>query len=213
MKLLKNWQWREEAIIYNYPSEVIHQPYPFYWYRATGLQIDLVKQVSKYCGIVQDSNEFIPNAKEIEAVEPVVPEKEIDLSVSQEWRSWITLGEVIEDPLPLENIFEYGNIKHIQYLTEDGKIKKVESYQNDKLLYTCNFEYKKIKGNSMWIEYTNSDGVKVIRQKEKTGDNMKQVDKYVVRWISAKPIDKDRIVNTKLNNLRSEIDNLYGKRK
>lgn len=212
MKLSKPWVWRENAIIYTHPSQVEHQPYPFYWYRATGLQIELIKQVSKYCGIVQDSNEYIVEAEIVQA-EPIEPEKEIELSVSQEWRSWTTLGEVIEDPLPLENVFQYGNIKHIQHLTEDGKIKKVESYQNDKLLYSCNFEYKKIKGNSMWIEYTNSYGVKVIREKEKTGDNMKQIDKYVVRWISAKPVDRDRVVNTKLLNLRSEIDKLYGKRK
>jgi uncharacterized protein YcfL len=59
MKLSKPWVWRENAVIYTHPSQVIHEPYPFYWYRATGLQIELVKQVSKFCGIVQDWNEYI----------------------------------------------------------------------------------------------------------------------------------------------------------
>ena len=96
MKLAKPWVWREEAIIYTHPSEVIHQPYPFYWYRATGLQIELIKQVSKFCGIVQDWNEYIPEPKEVAAEETPVLSVE-DMYIDR--RSWMTLGEVPYDPI------------------------------------------------------------------------------------------------------------------
>jgi hypothetical protein len=179
MKLSKPWVWREDAIIYNYPSEVIHQPYPFYWYRATGLQIDLVKQVSKYCGIVQDSNEFIPN--------PVVPVEAISTTedIYVDHRSWLTLGEVPQDPIDQISTFVWGTRKVQLSFTPDGKLFERREWSYDQPTYTAQFSYSKKKDRYFANHYKNSLGV-----------NCKKIDTGW-DWISGKPL----------------IEKKYGKRK
>jgi hypothetical protein len=175
MKLLKNWQWREDAIIYNYPSEVIHQPYPFYWYRATGLQIDLVKQVSKYCGIVQDSNEFIPTP--VVAVAEPIPTTE-DIYVDH--RSWLTLGEVPHDPIDQISTFVWGTRKVQLSFTPDGKLFERREWSYDQPTYTAQFSYSKKKDRYFANHYKNSEGVEC--KKIDTGWD----------WISGKPLIEKR---------------------
>jgi hypothetical protein len=171
MKLLKNWQWREDAIIYTRAWDVVHQPYPFYYYLVDGLKIDLVKQVSKYCGIVQDSNEFIPTQVAVVA-EPIPTTDDIYV----DHRSWLTLGEVPHDPIDQISTFVWGTRKVQLSFTPDGKLFERREWSYDQPTYTAQFSYSKKKDRYFANHYKNSEGVEC--KKIDTGWD----------WISGKPL-------------------------
>jgi hypothetical protein len=153
MKLLKNWQWREEAIIYNYPSEVIHQPYPFYYYLVDGLKIELRKQINKYCAVVQDHNEFIPNP--VVVAEPIPTTEDIYI----DHRSWLTLGEVPHDPIDQISTYVWGTRKVQLSFTPDGQLYERKEWSHDQITFKSLFEYSKKKDRYFARHYSNSDGV------------------------------------------------------
>ena len=173
MKLSKPWVWRENAVIYTHPSQVIHEPYPFYWYRATGLQIELIKQVSKFCGIVQDWNEYIkPEPIPLEAVEAPVLSIQ-DMYIDR--RSWLTLGEVPYDPIDQIENYTWGNKRVQLSFTPDGQLFERKEWVNDQIVYTAQFRYRKAMNYSA-CSYRNSLGVVVIK------------DSLGWRWDSGKPL-------------------------
>ena len=176
MKLLKPWVWRENAVIYNHPSEVIHQPYPFYWYRATGLQIELVKQVSKYCGIVQDWNEYIH--EQLPVVEPTAVSSVEDMYIDR--RSWLTLGEVPFDPIDQIETYSWGNRKVQLTFTPDGQLYERKEWANDQISFVSQYSYSKKKDRYFATYYKNSDGVECNK-----------IDKGW-NWISGKPLIEKR---------------------
>ena len=174
MKLLKPWVWREDAIIYNHPSEVIQQPYPFYWYRATGLQIELIKQVSKFCGIVQDSNEYI-----VEAVVEATPVLSVeDMYIDR--RSWLTLGEVPFDPIDQIETYTWGNRKVQLSFTGDGQLYERKEWDYDQVTFVAQYSYSKKKDRYFSNYYRNSDGVECNK-----------IDKGW-NWITGKPLIEKR---------------------
>jgi hypothetical protein len=179
MKLLKNWQWREEAIIYTRAWDVVHQPYPFYYYLVDGLKIELRKQVNKYCAIVQDENEFIPNPVVVSDTIPTTEDLYID------HRSWLTLGEVPNDPIDQISEFTWGNATTKMEFTGDGKLYSIRQYLDGKIIYVGQFNYNKKKDRYFVSGHQNSLGV-----------NCKKIDTGW-DWISGKPI----------------IEKKYGKRK
>ena len=170
MKLSKPWVWREDAVIYNHPSEVIQQPYPFYWYRTTGLQIELVKQVSKFCGIVQDSNEYI-----VEAVVEATPVLSVeDMYIDR--RSWLTLGEVPFDPIDQIENYTWGNRRVQLTFTPDGQLFERKEWDYDQVSFVAQYSYSKKKDRYFANYYRNSDGVECNK-----------IDKGW-NWIIGKPI-------------------------
>ena len=173
MKLSKPWVWRENAVIYTHPSQVIHEPYPFYWYRATGLQIELVKQVSKFCGIVQDWNEYVPEPIPVEAVEaPVLSVEEMYI----DRRSWMTLGDVPYDPIDQIENYTYGNRRVQLSFTPDGQLFERKEWVNDQISFIAQYNYSKKKDRYFANYYKNSDGVECNK-----------IDKGW-NWITGKPI-------------------------
>lgn len=171
MKLLKNWQWREEAIIYTRAWDVVHQPYPFYYYLVDGLKIELRKQINKYCAIVQDHNEFI--RPEPVALVEAIPTTE-DIYVDH--RSWLTLGEVPHDPIDQISTFVWGTRKVQLSFTPDGKLFERREWSYDQPTYTAQFSYSKKKDRYFANHYKNSEGVEC--KKIDTGWD----------WISGKPL-------------------------
>ena len=174
MKLLKPWVWREDAVIYTSAFDVVHQPYPFYWYRATGLQIELVKQVSKFCGIVQDSNEYI-----VEAVVETTPILSVeDMYIDR--RSWLTLGEVPFDPIDQIETYVWGNRKVQLSFTSDGQLYERKEWDYDQVTFIAQYSYSKKKDRYFANYYKNSDGVECNK-----------IDKGW-NWITGKPIIEKR---------------------
>jgi hypothetical protein len=173
MKLSKPWVWRENAIIYTHPSEVEHQPYPFYWYRVTGLQIELIKQIDKFCGVVQAVNEFIPTPKEVVVEDAPVLSVE-DMYVDR--RSWLTLGEVPFDPIDQIENYVWGNKRVQLSFTPDGQLFSRKEWINDQISSTAAFSYQKKKDRYFASCYVNSDGV-----------HCQKIDKGW-DWISGKPL-------------------------
>ena len=174
MKLLKPWVWREDAVIYTSAFDVVHQPYPFYWYRATGLQIELVKQVSKFCGIVQDSNEYI-----VEAVVEATPVLSVeDMYIDR--RSWLTLGEVPFDPIDQIETYTWGNRKVQLSFTPDGQLYERKEWDYDQVTFVAQYSYSKKKDRYFATYYKNSDGVECNK-----------IDKGW-NWISGKPLIEKR---------------------
>jgi hypothetical protein len=171
MKLLKNWQWREDAIIYTRAWDVVHQPYPFYYYLVDGLKIELRKQVSKYCAVVQDENEFIPNPVVVVA-EPIPTTEDIYI----DHRSWLTLGEVPHDPIDMNVEYTWGNTTTKMEFTGDGKLYSIRQYLDGKIIYVGQFNYNKKKDRYFVSGYQNSLGV-----------NCKKIDTGW-DWISGKPL-------------------------
>lgn len=176
MKLAKPWDWNENAIMYTHQSEVVHEPYPFYWYRVTGLKIELIKQIDKFCGVVQAENEFIPS-RPVEAIEV----KQVDniQSVDDMYidrRSWLTLGEVVADPIDQISVFHWGNKKVELCFTPDGQLFTCKEYISEKLSYWAAIDYSKKKDRYFATRYKNSNGVEC--NKIEKGWN----------WISGKPV-------------------------
>jgi len=172
MKLLKNWQWREDAIIYTRAWEVVHQPYPFYYYLVDGLKIELRKQVSKYCAVIQSENEFIPNPVVVSPVDPIPTTEDIYV----DHRSWLTLGEVPHDPIDQISEFTWGNATTKMEFTGDGKLYSIRQYLDGKIIYVGQFNYNKKKDRYFVSSYQNSLGV-----------NCKKIDTGW-DWISGKPL-------------------------
>jgi hypothetical protein len=170
MKLLKNWQWREEATIYTRAWDVVHQPYPFYYYLVDGLKIELRKQVSKYCAVVQDENEFIPNPVVVADTMPTTEDIYID------HRSWLTLGEVPHDPIDQISEFTWSNATTKMEFTGDGKLYSIRQYLDGKIIYVGQFNYNKKKDRYFVSGYQNSLGV-----------NCKKIDTGW-DWITGKPL-------------------------
>jgi hypothetical protein len=181
MKLAKPWDWNENAIIYTHPSEVVHEPYPFYWYRVTGLHIELIKQISKNCGIVQAENDFIPST-------PVSVETAPTMSVDDMYidrRSWLTLGEVVPDPIDQIAVFCWGDKKVELCFTPDGQLFTAKEWVSDNLTYWAAIDYSKKKDRYFATRYKNSDGVEC--NKIEKGWN----------WISGKPVIEKKYAKRK----------------
>ena len=171
MKLKKPWDWNNNAIMYNHPSEVVHEPYPFYWYRVTGLKIELIKQLNKFCGVIQAENEWIPDSEPVEEL----PVNSIeDMYIDR--RSWLTLGEVPYDPIDQISTYEYGNKKVQLSFTPDGQLFERKEWINDQLSYTSHFNYTKKKDRYFASHYKNSEGVE-CKKIAKGWD-----------WITGKPV-------------------------
>ena len=170
MKLAKPWDWNENAIMYTHPSEVVHEPYPFYWYRVTGLKIELIKQIDKFCGVVQAENEWIRD--EVVEVTPTLSVE--DMYIDR--RSWLTLGEVPFDPIDQISVFHWGDKKVELCFTPDGQLFSRKEWVNDQISSTAAFSYSKKKDRYFASCYVNSDGVHC--QKIEKGWN----------WISGKPV-------------------------
>jgi hypothetical protein len=170
MKLLKNWQWREDAIIYTRACDVVQQPYPFYYYLVDGLNIELRKQINKYCAVVQDHNEFIPNP--VVVAEPIPTTEDIYI----DHRSWLTLGEVPHDPIDQISTFVWGTRKVQLSFTPDGKLFERKEWSYDQPTYTAHFSYSKKKDRYFANHYKNSEGVEC-----------KKIDSGW-DWISGKPL-------------------------
>lgn len=170
MKLSKPWDWRPDAELYNNISDVVHTPYPFYWYWVQGDEIELVRQISKFCGIAQDSNSLISD-KPVE-VEPVYSTEDM----YQDRRSWIILGPVPYDPIDQISTFVWGNKKVQLSFAPDGQLYERKELINDQINYTSNFEYNKSKGRYFASYYKNSLGVEAS----------KITDHW--NWISGKPL-------------------------
>jgi hypothetical protein len=159
MKLLKNWQWREDAVIYTRAWDVVHQPYPFYYYLVDGLKIELRKQINKYCAVVQDHNEFIKPEpigiidNVVDSIVTPVEEMYIDR------RSWMTLGEVPFDPIDQISTFVWGTRKVQLSFTPDGQLYERKEWSYDQITFKSLFEYSKKKDRYFARHYSNSDGV------------------------------------------------------
>jgi hypothetical protein len=183
MKLAKPWHWNNNAIMYTHPSEVVHEPYPFYWYRVTGLHIEYIKQIDKYCGVVQAENDFIPTVVEVDPVETAPTLSVDDMYVDR--RSWLTLGEVVYDPIDQIENYVWGNRRVQLSFTPDGQLFERKEWTNDQISSWAHFNYVKKKDRYFAKQYKNIEGVEVV--KIETGWN----------WISGKPV----------------IEKKYGKRK
>jgi hypothetical protein len=173
MKLSKPWVWRENAVIYTHPSQVIHEPYPFYWYRATGLQIELVKQVSKFCGVIQDCNYYVTEQSNVTEVEAPVLSVE-DMYIDR--RSWMTLGDVPYDPINQIENYTWGNKRVQLSFTPDGQLFERKEWYYDQITFVAQYNYSKKKDRYFANYYKNSDGVECNK-----------IDKGW-NWITGKPI-------------------------
>ena len=110
--LRKPWQWRDCPIYYGSSLEWIKDKYefPFYWYRQIDKNIELVKQINRFCGVVQDWNEWVE----------VIPKPQNDIPEVRppdenylDRREWNTLGAYVKDPLPREVTIENGTTKKV----------------------------------------------------------------------------------------------------
>jgi hypothetical protein len=139
-----------------------------------GLKIELRKQINKYCAVVQDENEFIPN--------PVVPVYDIPTTedIYIDHRSWLTLGEVPHDPIDQISTFVWGTRKVQLSFTPDGKLFERREWLYDQPTYTAQFSYSKKKDRYFANHYKNSEGVEC--KKIDTGWD----------WISGKPLIEKR---------------------
>ena len=184
--LRKPWAWRDCAIYYGSSLEWIKDQYefPFYWYRQIDKNIELVKQISRFCGVVQDWNEWVE----------VIPKPEYkirDVGILEEnyldRREWNTLGAYVPDPLPRELVIEHGTTKKLYELTEDGRYKTITHFKDGKIVYQVNMEYKKFENHLYPVHYYSSEK----REVKRVGVNW--------QWISGRPY--------------TEKKQFYGKRK
>jgi hypothetical protein len=172
MKLVKEWIWKPEASIYEHSSQVVHYAYPFYWYRVYGNEIELVKQISKNVGIVQDWNSLVQDQPEV--VAPEVVSSIEDMYVDH--RSWLTLGEVSSDPIDQVAEFTWGDTTTKLEYTPDGQLYSVRHYVDGKIVYVGQYSYAKKKDRYFATRYQNSLGVECNK-----------IDKGW-NWISGKPV-------------------------
>jgi hypothetical protein len=168
MKLAKPWDWRPNTPFYNHPSEVVHERYPFYWYRVTGLQIELVKQISLYFGVVQAENFYVDDkpAVNLSSTE--------DMYIDQ--RSWLTLGEYTHDPIDPISVFNWGDKKVELCFTPDGQLFTAKEWVKDKLTYWAALDYSKKKDKYFVNRYRNMQGVEAVKSDG------------TWNWISGKPV-------------------------
>jgi predicted transcriptional regulator len=184
--LRKPWAWRDCPIYYGSSLEWIKDKYefPFYWYRQIDKNIELVKQISRFCGVVQDWNEWVE----------VIPKPENDIPEVRppdenylDRREWNTLGAYVKDPLPRQMTIEHGTTKKIYELTEDGRYKSITYFKDGKIVYQCNMEYKKFENHLYPVHYYSSEK----REVKRVGAHW--------QWISGRPY--------------TEKKQFYGKRK
>lgn len=171
MKLAKEWIWKPEANIYEHSSQVVHYAYPFYWYRVYGFEIELVKQISKNVGIVQDWNSLIEDKPEIQA-EPIASVEDMYI----DHRSWLTLGEVSSDPIDMVGEFTWGDTTTKLEYTPDGQLYSIRHYVDGKIVYVGQYSYAKKKDRYFATRYQNSLGVECNK-----------IDKGW-NWIAGKPV-------------------------
>ena len=172
-KLRKPWDWRDCPIYYGSSLEWIKDQYefPFYWYRQQGKEIELVKQINRFCGVVQDSNTWVEiPAPQVEA--PVAPVEDMYL----DRRSWLTLGEVPYDPIDQLSTFVWGEKKVQLSYTGDGQLYNRKEWVNDQLTYGSAMIYTRKKDRFFASHYWNTDGVEC--NKIEKGWN----------WIKGKPM-------------------------
>ena len=160
MKLYKPWVWRENAIMYDHPSKVVHEPYPFYWYRETGNEIELVKQISAFCGVVQDWNHYVKEESFIYKVDGDILDIE---EMYIDHRSWLTLGDIPYNPIDQISTFIWGNKKVQLSYTPDGQLFERKEWMNNQIVYKSNVEFKRVKDRYFAKLYENTDGVKTTK--------------------------------------------------
>jgi hypothetical protein len=184
--LRKPWAWRDVPIMYGSSLEWIKDQYefPFYWYRQIDKNIELVKQLNRFCGVVQDWNEWVE----------VIPKPENDIPEVRppdenylDRREWNTLGAYIPDPLPTELKIEHGSTKVFYELTPDGRYKTITHFKDGKIVYQVNMEYKKFENHLYPVHYYSSEK----REVKRVGAHW--------QWISGRPY--------------TEKKQFYGKRK
>ena len=171
MKLAKEWIWKPEANIYEHSSQVVHYAYPFYWYRVYGNEIELIKQISKNVGIVQDWNSLIEDKPEVQS-EPIASVEDMYIDP----RSWLTLGEVSSDPIDMVGEFNWGDTTPKLEYTPDGQLYSIRHYVDGKIVYVGQYSYAKKKDRYFATRYQNSLGVECNK-----------IDKGW-NWIAGKPV-------------------------
>ena len=161
-KLRKPWHWREVRIVYGSDLDWIQDEYefPFYWYRQIGKNIELVKQLTRFGGVVQDYNEWVPDIPKIENEIPDVKPPDENF---MDRREWTTLGPYVRDPLPVEYTIDHGITKVFYELTEDGRYKSITHFKDGKIVYQCNMDYKKFDNLLYPVLYYNTKKVQVRR--------------------------------------------------
>jgi len=130
MKLLKNWQWREDAIIYTRAWDVVHQPYPFYYYLVDGLKIELRKQINKYCAVVQDENEFMPFDPIDQISTFVWGTRKVQLSFTPDGQLY-ERKEWSHDQITFKSLFEYSKKKDRYFARHYSNSDGVDCYKHD----------------------------------------------------------------------------------
>jgi hypothetical protein len=113
-KLEKAWDWNEQAEIYYNNERPDRTDYPFWWYKVDGDDIYLIKQISKFCGVIQRENRYvlIDDRSTVEKLAKRNYVDDIDQETASELerRSWYTLGEVQDlEPTPREVVISHEN--------------------------------------------------------------------------------------------------------
>ena len=184
--LRKPWHWRDCPIYYGSSLEWIKDQYefPFYWYRQIDKNIELVKQLNRFCGVVQDWNEWV---EVIPKPQNEIPEVRPPDENFLDRREWNTLGAYVPDPLPTQVKIEHGSTKVFYELTEDGRYKTITHFKDGKIVYQVNMEYKKFENHLYPVHYYSSEK----REVKRVGAHW--------QWISGRPY--------------TEKKQFYGKRK
>lgn len=157
MPLEKLWSWDNNAIMYNDFNEVIHEPYPFYYYMVyPDGKINYIKQISKHYSGVLDSNRYIETIKA--PINEAAAETNIE-DLYSEYRSWSTLGPLVNNPIEQYVEIIDGPYKTVFNYTPDGKLMHRIDYFNDKPIYEVKIDYIKSKNQYKAIYYKNSVGV------------------------------------------------------
>lgn len=127
LQLERPWEWNEQAEMFCYPDRPTRTDYPFWWYNVDGLKISLIKQVSKYFGVIFQENRYI-TAEQSAIVDNFskIHLDDYDSDTAEEIfrRSWMTLGEYVPDDYENEIIIEYPSGGAVVF-TIHPKIKKI----------------------------------------------------------------------------------------
>lgn len=113
-KLEKPWDWNEQAEMYYNNQRPTRTDYPFFWYKVEGDDIALIKQISKFCGVIHQENRWVI-VDERTVVEKLakrnhMEEVDAETATELERRSWMTLGEVQDlEPTPKDVVISYEN--------------------------------------------------------------------------------------------------------
>ena len=111
-QLERPWDWNERAEMYYNNERPTRTDYPFWWYKVEGDDIYLIKQITKFWGVIHNQNKYvliedeslISNLAKKHYLEDVDNETAYEL----ERRSWMTLGEVDDlEKTPSEVVISY----------------------------------------------------------------------------------------------------------